>query len=141
MVQPDNMTDDLGGKAMAVVRVRWWLHTALLPLCDLAARPGYRDNAFMAHLHRWALAFLGSGLGGSYANCRRQRGVVSLSHAIASLEAGKSAFLKTRVVSGQPRGHRAGSPRVQRIPANQKPSTRVGRPCKLPICRIDFGNA
>jgi hypothetical protein len=45
---------------------------------------------FMAHLHRWALAFLGSGFGGSYANRRRQRGVVSLSHAIASLEAEKS---------------------------------------------------
>jgi hypothetical protein len=27
MVQPDNMTDDLGGKAMAVARVRRWLHT------------------------------------------------------------------------------------------------------------------
>jgi hypothetical protein len=27
MVQPDSMTDDLGGNAMAVVRVRWWLHT------------------------------------------------------------------------------------------------------------------
>jgi hypothetical protein len=44
----------------------------------------------MAHPHRWALAFLGSGLGGSYANRRRLRGVVSLSHAIASLEARKS---------------------------------------------------
>ena len=26
MVQPDSMADDLGGKAMAVVRVGWWLH-------------------------------------------------------------------------------------------------------------------
>ena len=37
-----------------------------------------------------ASAFQGSGSAGSYANCRRLRGVVSLSHAIASLEAGKS---------------------------------------------------
>ena len=37
-----------------------------------------------------ALAFLGAVSAGSYANRRRQRGVVSLSHAIASLEAGKS---------------------------------------------------
>ena len=28
MVQPDSMADDLGGKAMAVVRVGWWLHAA-----------------------------------------------------------------------------------------------------------------
>ena len=27
MVQPDSMSDDLGGKAMAVVRLRWWLDT------------------------------------------------------------------------------------------------------------------
>jgi hypothetical protein len=27
MVQPDSMSDDLGGKAMAVVRVKWWLDT------------------------------------------------------------------------------------------------------------------
>jgi hypothetical protein len=26
MIQPDSMVDDLGGKAMAVVRVGWWLH-------------------------------------------------------------------------------------------------------------------
>ena len=106
---------------------------SLLPVCDLAARPPVAVTMpSWPHLHRWALAFLhGSGLGGSYAESRRrQRGVVSLSHAIASLEAGKSAFLKPRVVSGQPRGRRAGSPRVQRIPANQKPSIRVGRPCK-----------
>ena len=38
-----------------------------------------------------ASAFLGAGSAGSYANRRRLRGVVSLSHAIASLEAGKSA--------------------------------------------------
>jgi hypothetical protein len=36
-----------------------------------------------------ASAFLGSGSAGSYANRRKQCGVVSLSHAIASLEAGK----------------------------------------------------
>jgi len=28
MVQPNSMTDDLGGKAMAVVRVGLWLHAA-----------------------------------------------------------------------------------------------------------------
>src|SRR5271166_4928097 len=36
MIQPDSMADDLGGKAMPVVRVGWWLHVAtVVPL-----RPG-----------------------------------------------------------------------------------------------------
>jgi hypothetical protein len=30
MIQPDSMADDLGGKAMAVVRVGWWLHPVSL---------------------------------------------------------------------------------------------------------------
>jgi hypothetical protein len=47
------------------------LHTGLLSLADAKAAP------------------VGS-FGGSYANRRRLRGGVSLSHAIASLEAGKS---------------------------------------------------
>jgi hypothetical protein len=30
MAQPDGMTDDLGGEAMTVTRVGWWLHAASL---------------------------------------------------------------------------------------------------------------
>jgi hypothetical protein len=38
VIQPDSVADDLGGKAMAVVRVRWWIHTlnviGLRPRCQ-----------------------------------------------------------------------------------------------------------
>jgi hypothetical protein len=46
--------------------------------------------------------FWGSGLGGSYANRRSQRGVVSLSHAVASLEAEKSSALASPDRSAPP---------------------------------------
>ena len=45
MIQPDSMADDLGGEAMAVVRVGWGLHAASLARSGPAARPSYRDNA------------------------------------------------------------------------------------------------
>jgi hypothetical protein len=36
MIQPDSIVDDLGGEAMAVVRVGWWLH----PLTVVRLGPG-----------------------------------------------------------------------------------------------------
>jgi hypothetical protein len=30
VIQPDSMADDLGGKAMAIVWIGWWLHVASL---------------------------------------------------------------------------------------------------------------
>jgi hypothetical protein len=41
-------------------------------------------------LLRGRSAVLGSGFGGSYANRRIRRGIITLSHALASLEAEKS---------------------------------------------------
>jgi hypothetical protein len=57
--------------------------------CQVAEFPRH-CRMFMAHLTGGLWHFWGSGSVGSYANRRRLRGVVSLSHAIASLEAGKS---------------------------------------------------
>jgi hypothetical protein len=45
MIQPDRMADDLGGKAMAVVRVGDGFMPSLSPASGRADRPGYRDNA------------------------------------------------------------------------------------------------
>ena len=75
----------------------------------------------MAHPYQWALAFLGSGFGGSYANRRRLRGVVSLSHAIASMEA---PFWRTR------REARI-SPRPQPLDPPDLPVVSVAYPARL----------
>ena len=75
----------------------------------------------MAHPYQWALAFLGSGFGGSYANRRRLRGVDSLSHAIASLEA---PFWRTR------REARI-SPRPQPLDPPDLPVVSVAYPARL----------
>lgn len=45
MVQPDGMTDDLGGEPMTIVWVGWWLHAAVSLAAGKPARSGYRDNA------------------------------------------------------------------------------------------------
>ena len=45
VVQPHSMADDLGGKAVAVVRVRRELHAASLAGPQPAGQIGYRDNA------------------------------------------------------------------------------------------------
>ena len=41
MVQPNSMTDDLGGKAMAVVRVGLWLHAATVAHGRSACQRGF----------------------------------------------------------------------------------------------------
>ena len=43
----------------------------MLLIVKISTRFPSSGRMFMAHLHRWALAFLGSGFGGSYANRRR----------------------------------------------------------------------
>ena len=50
MIQPDGLADDLGGKAMAVMRVGRWLHAVSLVGLQPAARPDYRDNAAMGSI-------------------------------------------------------------------------------------------
>jgi hypothetical protein len=40
MIQPDSIVDDLGGEAMAVVRVGWWLHA----LTVVRLGPGYQTQ-------------------------------------------------------------------------------------------------
>src|SRR5271166_4126126 len=44
-VQPESMADDLGGKAMAVVRVGWWFHARTVVRLRSHCQTGYRDNA------------------------------------------------------------------------------------------------
>ena len=39
VVQPDSMADDLGREAMAVVRVGWWLHAAMLSVFNRLPDP------------------------------------------------------------------------------------------------------
>jgi len=48
MIQPDSMADDLGGKAMTVVRIGWRLHAASLLDLQWTRQAGYRDNARIA---------------------------------------------------------------------------------------------
>ena len=129
MVQPDSMSDDLGGKAMAVVRLRRWLDT--VTVARVRSRCQTRLPRQCLHARStMGFGILGSGLGRlqRIAPGTRRRQPVTRHRVAGSREIRLPQ--KTRVVSGQPRGHRAGSPRVQRIPANQKPSTRAGRPCK-----------
>jgi hypothetical protein len=64
----------------------------------------------MAHLTGGLWHFWGSGSAGSYANRRRLRGVVSLSHAIASLEAGKSSPVRIAMPLQSPRRRSPASP-------------------------------
>ena len=45
MIQPHSIAANLGGKAMAVVRVGWRLHAASLAVPRAAAGPDYCDNA------------------------------------------------------------------------------------------------
>ena len=45
VIQPYSMADELGRKAMAVMRVGWWLHATTFVRLSRAANPGYRDNA------------------------------------------------------------------------------------------------
>ena len=49
MVQPDSMSDDLGGKAMAIVRVGWRLHAITIVRLPPSCQAGYRDNALLNH--------------------------------------------------------------------------------------------
>lgn len=46
VIQPHSMADELGRKAMAVVRVGWRLHAASLAHPRSDRQPSYRDNPF-----------------------------------------------------------------------------------------------
>ena len=61
-------------------------------MCQLRVSPAL-GRMFIGPPFGGSWHFWGSGSAGSYANRRRLRGVVSLSHAIASLEAEKSPAL------------------------------------------------
>ena len=63
MIQPDRMADDLGRKAMAVVRIGRGFHAASLAGLQPAGQtrlPGYRDNATRAPTGKLMITMLGA---------------------------------------------------------------------------------